>query len=808
MRPQSGVHTFGERHNIEQELEQERLLASPTRPSTAGFSCNETPSWLHTQVREKSQRNSVFGRWRSYSNTPRSYPSSLNEDSESVSHQGSGEARYGPKSPSSDRPEGATKSILSRGGKMLRRHGSKFSLTSFILDEESERGSFEVSETCRRAQHYPIRSRLLGSKSNKVIALNHILIHRKGDLKDAISSPFDFHHVTHTQPRQFESLDRGSQNELITEFIAIRAAQRPKSTLQGIQADDLGGSRKVKQSDGQPARHQGRDRSSSCFPSSRPNIVISGQTSSTTGNRSRSMRSSVSIENFSRPAPWSVMSPDLPPLRKSSRNAPDSPPLPIPVTAKCGDTCNDMDNTDLKASTNLKPDFNSGPMAPGSNMVPKRARSSENWPLPTPSTDVISGLISEASTESEHTTTTVVDVSPGQSLRHASSLPTPRIVSQGGHVRVSNDHQLTAKKRPESLQPKRSGLFEDGLDQCTKYLARTGGKVDWRQKTIYVDADLEPADALALNGIRAVSPPLSKKEAQTNENRLSGTSPKTPRQFRVQKLPHLQSPTTYKKSVTELEERLSPFGRHQSASEFRGYQHCPERLLDPITQIHMNPENPFTASETAPIKGVCDFAEVELRMNPHATSSRCNSEGSSSFRAVRPLLHKYSSDGSVLSYITTTTPTNRSSNSFGSLPDLVHSPDSTRDSVMAEKISPTDSVNSGPDQIPLPPSPSLPSVESQGSDVQHPHGPCLSRANPLDDPTKQVPATAPIAPVKLAEPSHQSVGDEKKEVVSPTRVAPLPARSRAASAVTPGQRLTVRASYSLFPPQLSTPRLS
>ena len=58
-------------------------------------------------------------------------------------------------------------------------------------------------------------------------------------IKRCISEPFDFRHVTHTQRKQIQGLERVSNNQLVSEFNALRAGQRPKSELQGIKAKNL-----------------------------------------------------------------------------------------------------------------------------------------------------------------------------------------------------------------------------------------------------------------------------------------------------------------------------------------------------------------------------------------------------------------------------------------------------------------------------------------------------------------------------------------------------------------------------------------
>lgn len=58
-------------------------------------------------------------------------------------------------------------------------------------------------------------------------------------MKRLISDPYDFHHLTHTSPSHVQSLQRTRENDLVTEFSAIRASQKPDTSLKGIRADDL-----------------------------------------------------------------------------------------------------------------------------------------------------------------------------------------------------------------------------------------------------------------------------------------------------------------------------------------------------------------------------------------------------------------------------------------------------------------------------------------------------------------------------------------------------------------------------------------
>ena len=54
-----------------------------------------------------------------------------------------------------------------------------------------------------------------------------------------ISEPFNFRHITHTQPHHARKLERASPRDLISEFAALRAAQPSQPELIGIKARDI-----------------------------------------------------------------------------------------------------------------------------------------------------------------------------------------------------------------------------------------------------------------------------------------------------------------------------------------------------------------------------------------------------------------------------------------------------------------------------------------------------------------------------------------------------------------------------------------
>ncbi|KAL1853852.1 hypothetical protein Plec18167_007161 [Paecilomyces lecythidis] len=202
------------------------------RPTTMASNDHFEHSW-HTRSRSSAQsqsprRLSVFS-GRSRSNTTTSTTTSLMSNRQSpassmtsldASSLRSQEERSGSVA-GLEKQESTSKSFFSRGSRIIRRQGSKFSISA-TLDEADE------TEKEKEKQRV---SELFSRKSRRSESHDH--------MKRIISDPFDFHHLTHTNPTQFQALDNASRNELVTEFSAIRASQKPGTELKGIRAEDI-----------------------------------------------------------------------------------------------------------------------------------------------------------------------------------------------------------------------------------------------------------------------------------------------------------------------------------------------------------------------------------------------------------------------------------------------------------------------------------------------------------------------------------------------------------------------------------------
>lgn len=161
-----------------------------------------------------------------------------------------------------------------------------------------------------------------------------------------ISKPFDFQHLTHTGRQQFPTrvLDQASENELVAEYWAVRASQRPRPELHGIKAEDLhfrnfssdaldrvASSEAVSPVSARtpPALSRKVSKDLPMLPETQPSSPTSG----------RSMRHSRSVESFSQPYIKHRVSPPFasiqPPPRVSSRMALtryDEPDRPRPLS--------------------------------------------------------------------------------------------------------------------------------------------------------------------------------------------------------------------------------------------------------------------------------------------------------------------------------------------------------------------------------------------------------------------------------------------------------------------------------------------
>ena len=135
-------------------------------------------------------------------------------------------------------------------------------------------------------------------------------------LKQSISDPYNFQHLTHTGAHHAKALRNASQSDLVTEFSAIRASQAPHPELKGIRADCLH-SRKNSVDLPLTLPVDGPTTPTSLSPSR-----TRDQWSKYAQRDLRSLRYSQSVDNLARITPRSFSSPTppiSPPPRRSSK---------------------------------------------------------------------------------------------------------------------------------------------------------------------------------------------------------------------------------------------------------------------------------------------------------------------------------------------------------------------------------------------------------------------------------------------------------------------------------------------------------
>ena len=148
-------------------------------------------------------------------------------------------------------------------------------------------------------------------------------------LKDRISSPFDFQHLTHTNRHHFAALQEASENDLVAGFRAVRASQTPQRDLTGIKADDLHSDSASEEST-PPARRSISAMELRPSPDFVDRVIGVEESPQPSENPVRpSLRQTRSVESFSRPGVnphhRHTQSANPPPRMSSRLPAPDSP---------------------------------------------------------------------------------------------------------------------------------------------------------------------------------------------------------------------------------------------------------------------------------------------------------------------------------------------------------------------------------------------------------------------------------------------------------------------------------------------------
>lgn len=222
--------------------------------------------------------------------------------------------------PLADRQENTTKSLLSRGTRMLKRQGSKLSL----LPSPSQ-DSFTGSDT--RSQELPPTFRLqrqstINSKRElpeNMLYMWSANVSSGPVLKKSISTPFAFQHLTHADQGQFQSLDGLTKTQLVSDFDSVRAEQQAENSVRGIPVTDIQQVQPVNDVDTVEPTSPTTD-AIPLLPTTPPRPQPPPKDALKSPYSPSDFRMSRSMENFSRPTRLSVTASDVsPPFRSDAR---------------------------------------------------------------------------------------------------------------------------------------------------------------------------------------------------------------------------------------------------------------------------------------------------------------------------------------------------------------------------------------------------------------------------------------------------------------------------------------------------------
>jgi hypothetical protein len=253
----------------------------------------------------------VPNRSRSYTmNTAMSFYAASTSDSSTASRAPSPHLTTDKHIPTLEKRDNSAKTLLSKGSRMLRKHGSKFSLSSlYTVDSDTSEKYVDRLVTAHTGTVSGTKSRHNGVEAVK-----------REELKRTISEPFDFQHVTHTDRVFLNSIQRVPKTELVGEFSALRAGQASKPQLRGIRAEALPVQRPNDSPPISPVS-EAENVVEPNLPETPPRPKPPPKDAVSPLSPKHHIRMSRSVDSFSRPVSSSGVSPVTPPRRHSSRRA-------------------------------------------------------------------------------------------------------------------------------------------------------------------------------------------------------------------------------------------------------------------------------------------------------------------------------------------------------------------------------------------------------------------------------------------------------------------------------------------------------
>ncbi|KAJ5179602.1 hypothetical protein N7492_002812 [Penicillium capsulatum] len=665
----------------------------------------------------------------------------------------------------SEKPDRSSRSFLARGSRILRRQGSKINIVA-TLDEEDE-----IDRGKSRADKSDIFGRHRGRQPE-----------HHDRLKSLISDPFDFHHLTHTSPSQFQSLDQTRENDLVTEFSAIRASQRPETGLKGIRANDIQYGNYSADDLGTFGTATTVDAPATQSPPGSPQALGSHSP------RGHVRRESRAHENFSRPVSRYPRScPTTPPLTV----APDvssevAEPAPRAIDEILGlstaktypEYIDSTPLTQLRFSPDPTDELTARTSSTNSHYdledVPEEEEATRLWESPEPSiADAHSRSISQVSQPADVRPSSLANPPAPLSIYVADELSRKFSEALGSPTLPQHMPQSSPPAEVEVTPPPVSGVqqfsWEDELydswdadiDYCYEHAAESTSNFDWSRKSLeetqrpHIGVACSDDGWLAAPKVRNLQPsPLSTSTLPTPELDLS------PSRSAAANSAATPSTTEYERDIIP---RGTPDYFQPVNSSILGKQIPHETLYEDYlaTDAESDRHFPFsqsmiTSSENNPVSPRSSFSPI----------SKCNSQESLMLSRAASIVRKH-----------------RSSVSTNSVPELIHSLSNSRELMPTDRLTAGEALVAG-------------SISRPTSSSYHRQTKSLAEAHMLlQAGSSPGPASAePPAPSPLAHDRAKSISGVVE--VRPTRIdAPLPP----VPPKNPNRKKCRTTSYSLFP---------
>lgn len=509
-------------------------------------------------------------------------------------------------------------------------------------------------------------------------------------LKRNISDPFDFQHVTHTSPSQLPPIEHTHLHDLATEFSIIRASQRPGSELKGIRAENL--FYRNFSTEDLPSTNFSTlaPDSQSLYTRSPPHSPTSAEIPKSPRGFSNK-RVSRSVENFSRPvsrANRPLLAPTiLPPPRVSSIAA---CARPVDPTSQTIDALLGHESPPMSEHTSPISDHVQAPYAGVMTEIPDEtvhAFTTEECPpklLRVLSSDHVSGLANipeENETSwrnsrngvpgsSEPLHLAPVDTAPGPDDLHSPIIPAQE--DNFTRAPVSTCAEPNGSQPKVKIQHALDDSWEDDIDYCYEHAAESNSNFDWQR--ISFEEIEENLAALTLGQSSALASEHGNQQQLcpqpsygSEENRSAPTTPEPGTAFTFPR-PSSVSPSG---SPNSFELFPSP------ARKLKRYKSEVFQNLGPSLEDRLSPL-PLYGGMMPDIQE-SDEEVIYAQADDQTTSNRSS---------CSPLSKCNSQESIILSRAASIVRKHRSSTSTNSVPDLIHSPNGSRETVSRDTTSP------------------------------------------------------------------------------------------------------------------------